>query len=463
MSTEVLHKLNSLGWEWRENGAIVTVGVDNRKIQVFVPLQKLWDIFNSHMVQHVGCPLALGIGDPFTVGGFFKSLGHAFSSAAKGVAHAASAVSKATGLTAITKAATKVVSVATNFAKSAVNATLGKIPVIGPLAKSAVSIMNAPANLVTAIASGERIDKAVLNNLKQALKDVKQIAPYAQMIISLVPGVGTGISAALGASLALASGQNITEALKAGVMSAIPGGPLVQAAAGLAADALQGKNIAQSVLNNLPISPAARTALVQGLQAAQKIAKGQNVGTALLDAGLKQLPPQFQKAVQIGVALGHAKSLQDAATSAVSAASELSSQFKVGQVATAALKALPPGIPHPPQLLQAIAKANDARASMARVVSAAQTGNAAAQQIVAAIKNPLPDVPHLARVGAPVQFVPYYIGAPLAHHRRGRGNVHIKPVQMFNQHPSFSQHPSYRPPVPNFRTFARPAFAHYAA
>lgn len=454
MSTEVLHTLNSLGWEWRENGAIVTVGVDNRKIAVFVPLQKLWDIFNRHMVEHVGCPLALGIGDPFTVGGLFGSIAKALGGVAKGVA-------KATGLTAISKAAVKVTKVATKFAAKAVNATLGKIPVIGPLANSAVSILNAPANLITAIASGERIDKAVLNNLKQALKDVKQIAPYAQMIISLVPGVGTGISAALGASLALASGQNITDALKAGVMSAIPGGPLVQAAAGLAADALQGKNIAASVLNNLPISPAAKTALVAGLDAAKKIAKGQNVAKAVLDGALKQLPPAYQKAIQIGVSLGNAKSLQDAATGAVSAAVQLSGNFKAGQVAAAALKRLPPGMRPPVQLITAVKQADAARASMARVVSAAKQGNMAATQIVAAMRNPLP-MPKLARVGAPVQFVPIYIGAPLAHHRRGRGNVRIKPLST-EHHPFYSppaaMHPAYRAPLPNFRLFARSSFA----
>lgn len=452
MSTDVLHTLNSLGWEWRENGAIVTVGVDDRKIAVFIPLQKLWEIFNRSMVEHVGCPLALGVGDPFTVGGFFSSIAKAVSSVVKPVA-------KATGITAITKAATKVASVATNFAKGAVNATLGKIPVIGPLAKSAVSIMAAPSNLVTAIANGERIDKAVLNNLKQALKDVKQIAPYAQMVVSLVPGIGTGISAALGASLALASGQNITDALKAGVLSAIPGGPLVQTAAGFAADALQGKNIAASVLNNLPISPAARTALVQGLDAAKKIAKGQNVGTALLDGALKQLPPAYQKAVQIGVALGHAKSLQQAATGAVNAAVELSGNFKAGQAAAAALKALPAGVRAPAQLVSAVKQAEAARASMARVVSAAKQGNMAATQIVAALKNPLPK-PSLARVGAPVQFVPLYIGAPLAHHRRGRGNVRITPYNT-GANPFYSapaqMHPSYRAPLPNFRHFARVA------
>jgi hypothetical protein len=443
MSTEVLHHLNSLGWEWRENGAIVTVGIDNRRIAVFVPLQKLWAIFHSHM-SGVGCPMCLGVGEPFTVGGFFKSLGHAFSSAAK-------SVSKATGLTAISNAAVKVTKVATNFAAQAVHATLGKIPVIGPLANSAISIMNAPANLVTAIASGERIDKAVLNNLKQALKDVKAIAPYAQTVLSFVPGVGSGLSAALGASLALASGQNITAALKAGVMSAIPGGPMVQTAAGIAADALQGKNIATSVINNLPIAPEAKLALVAGLHAAQQIAQGKNVATSLLDNALHALPPAYQKAIQVGVAIGHAKSLQDAATGAVSAAAELAGNFKAGQAAATALRQLPAGIPRPAQLMQAIQKANEARASMSRVVSAANQGHAAAQQIVAAMRNPLP-LPTLARVGAPVQFVPYYIGAPLSHHRRGRGNVQIQPFN-FLAH----AHPSYRPPQ------ARPVFTRYAA
>jgi len=49
-------------------------------------------------------------------------------------------------------------------------------------------------------------------------------------VISLVPGVGSGISAALGAAQALADGRPIDEAIVAGVRTAISGGPMAEMA-----------------------------------------------------------------------------------------------------------------------------------------------------------------------------------------------------------------------------------------
>lgn len=423
--SEALHTLNSLGWEWRENGVVICVRYDRDKsVSVFVPLQKVWEIFNRHFA-HVGCPLSLGVGEPFTVGGFFSSITHAVSSVAKGVA-------KATGVTAVAKAAQQVAQVAKNYGTAALN-LVAKVPIVGPLAKSAANLVTAPLGMVDAIARGGRIDKAALGALKDSLASVKQIAPYAQTVMSLVPGVGTGLSGALGASLALASGQSLNDAFLAGVKGAIPGGPLVQAAAGVAIDAMQGKPIAASVLNNLPISAQAKAALTQGLSAAQQMAKGKNVASSLLDNAVHALPPAYQKAIQVGVALGHAKNIQDAAHSALGAASELAQNYKAGQVAQNALRALPAGVRPPPQLAAAVAKATQARASMNRVISAAQQGHTAAAQVVQAMRGPLPKV---QRVGTPVQFVPVYIGAPLFNHRFApqvqarRGNVRVHPFHV---------------------------------
>ena len=54
--------------------------------------------------------------------------------------------------------------------------------------------------------------------------------PYVHSVISLVPGVGSGISAALGAAQALADGRPIDEAIVAGVRTAISGGPMAEMA-----------------------------------------------------------------------------------------------------------------------------------------------------------------------------------------------------------------------------------------
>jgi hypothetical protein len=419
--TDPLHTLNALGWEWRENGVVICVTYDrNRTVSVFVPLQKVWEIFNRHM-SGVGCPLMLGVGEPFTVGGLFSSIKHGLSSVAKGV-------SKASGLNAVASAASQVAQVAKNYGTAAVN-QIAKVPLVGPLAKSTASLLTAPIGMADQLARGGRIDRVALQGLKTSLANAKQIAPYAQTVMSFVPGVGTGLSGALGASLALASGQSLNDAFLAGVKAAIPGGPLVQSLAGVGIDALQGKPIATSIVNNLPISNQAKLALTQGLVAAQQMAKGRNVAQALLDNAVHALPEQYQKAIQVGVALGHAKSLQDAAHSAVHAAAELSQNFKAGQIAAQAIKALPAGVPHPPGLFGVLQRAQAARNTMASVVNAAQQGHPAASQIVQAMRSPLPAL--FTRVGEPTHFVPIYIGEPLPHHyghqRRGRGNVQIQP------------------------------------
>lgn len=403
--SEVLHHLNGLGWEWRENGAILRVSIDGRQTAVFVPLRKIWHAFNDELAS-VGCPLSLGVGEPFTVGGLFGSIVKAVSSAGKSVA-------KATGVTAVAKAASKVATVAKNYGAAALN-VVAKVPLIGPLAKSTSSLMLAPLGMADALARGGRIDKVVLGSLKQQLKDVKQIAPYVQTVMSVVPGVGQGLSGALGASLALADGQSLNDAFIAGVKGAIPGGPLVQAAAGLALDAMQGKPIADSVLNNLPLAPQAKQAIRAGLSAAQAMARGQRVDQALLDNALKLVPPQYQKAIQVGAAIGHAKSLQDAAGKAVSAAGDLARDYKAGQLAQAAARAIPRGLPTPPALASVIAKARAATATTNKAIAMANQGNAAARQIVAALKSPIPSG-GIQRVGTPTRFVPVYIGQPLPH------------------------------------------------
>lgn len=410
-----MHTLRGLGWDWRENGVVLKVKVQaagGRIVsqEVFVPLNRVWHEFAGEFAA-VGCPLPMMVGEPLTVGGFFKSLGSALKSVAKGVA-------KYTGTTAITKAAVKVSKIAVNYAQKAVTA-LAKIPIIGPLANAMGSLILLPASTMNALASGGRIDKVALGSLKSALSSVKAIAPYAQTVLSFVPGVGQGLSGAIGAAMALASGQSITQALMAGVKGALPGGPIAQAAFSIAADAMAGKPITTIAINAIPgLSAQAKNALMTGLDAAKRLAKGEKVAQVLVDSALHSLPPNIAKAVQIGASIAQAKSMQEAGLAAAGAATSLVGNLAKGTAAAAAIRALPSGLQPPAHLVQAVQKATAASNTLATVAAHAAAGNSAAKSIqtAAAIlkKNPL----QLLHIGMPAQVVPIYIGAPLEHHRR---------------------------------------------
>jgi hypothetical protein len=136
------------------------------------------------------------------------------------------------------------------------------------------------------IAHGQRLDRALLDAGKNQVDIFKTAAPFAQIGLSFIPGVGQGISAAIGAGLALANGKPITEALIAGVKGAIPGGPLVQQAVDLgmkaAVDVASGKRWDEIALNavrsRLPGGEAGKIAFDTGLALAQ--------GKKLQDVGL---------------------------------------------------------------------------------------------------------------------------------------------------------------------------------
>src|SRR5690606_20877823 len=105
---------------------------------------------------------------------------------------------------------------------------------------------------------------------------------------------------------------------------------LAQAAFGVAADVVQGKPLTAAAVNALPIDPAARSALIQGVTAARDLAAGKKVSQVVLDRALQNLPPEVQRAVQVGVALGQAKNLQSGAAAAVQGAAQLAATHSQG-------------------------------------------------------------------------------------------------------------------------------------
>ncbi len=191
-----------------------------------------------------------------------------------------------------------------------ISKAIKSVPVLGPVAAAAVSLETMPFSVGVQLAKGGRIDKVALGSLRTAVGNAKTIAPYAQAVVSFVPGVGQGLSGALGASLALASGHSISDAMVEAVKGAMPGGPLAVAAFNVAHSLAKGDSIDRIALNALPISENAKRAVVQGIALTKDLAAGKRVDASLIDAATKNLPPSITKALQVGTALGHAISVQ---------------------------------------------------------------------------------------------------------------------------------------------------------
>jgi hypothetical protein len=246
-----------------------------------------------------------------------------------------------------------------------VGKVIAKIPIIGG-AISAVfdfgyqSTMGIVNLAVAVVIEGQRIDQAIMSSLKKELQAFKAVAPYAQMVISVIPGIGQGVSAALSAGLALAEGQSISDVMKAGLIGALPGGPLVKAAITMGVETIQhvakgervdlatlaqtAGGIASSTLG-LPI--VAKNALLAGISTVGAIVKGQPLDKAVTDGAIKGLPISEQvknamtDATAITLDLAHGKALDrtllsriDMVSSRLPASNPLADTIKTGIAAT---------------------------------------------------------------------------------------------------------------------------------
>jgi hypothetical protein len=153
------------------------------------------------------------------------------------------------------------------------------------------------------VVEGYGVDKVALAELKKQLKDFKAVGPYAQMICSFIPGVGTYIAGAIGCGLALANGEPIGEAIMDGVEGMLPGGPLAKMAcdvakAGIEA-AVEHKKMTWTTIAQEGISAAAsaislpaeaKDALEGALTCATKLMQGQTLDRALVAGVADALP-----------------------------------------------------------------------------------------------------------------------------------------------------------------------------
>jgi hypothetical protein len=174
-------------------------------------------------------------------------------------------------------------------------------------------------NAVENIADGVRLDKVISRCAEDAAKNVTD---YGPMIVSLVPGIGTGISAAIAGGLALAQGKRIDQALMDAAVGALPGGTLAGRAARMGIAAVQGQSLDEVALGGLVDSEQERQAIRASLRLAKDVAEGKPVEQSFLnaaDVGLAALPDEIRKAVQVGTALAQGEKLQDVFISQVPA------------------------------------------------------------------------------------------------------------------------------------------------
>lgn len=193
---------------------------------------------------------------------------------------------------------------------SSIKNALKKVPVVGSPLAAVYGVAVAPAALAESLAKGQRIDKALVSNFKDQVKDIKTIAPYAAQVVTFVPGVGQGVGAAMAAATALANGQPLSAAVLSGIKGAVPGGQLAQSAFGAVQAVAQGKSLDQVAIGALPIDDQQKAALKTALSVASKIGKGQKVDAIVMEEAMKRLPPDVQKAVHVGLAVGHAANIQ---------------------------------------------------------------------------------------------------------------------------------------------------------
>lgn len=263
---------------------------------------------------------------------------------------------------------------------------VAEIPILGPIVgvTTPIHFINAANNF----ANGQRVDRAALSVLKNKIKDYKDVAPYAASVVSFVPAVGPGVGAGIAAGAALADGKRWDQIAIEAAKGAIPGGNIAKAAFDVAVATSQGKPVDQIALAALPVNDKVKQAIGAGLSLTKDLAAGKRVDQALLnrvndalniagikgraadaigssaqlaidlaagkrvdqalmnrlDDAIKLAGPEVAKALQVGTAIGTAKTIQDKVGKALTSSKALGALAEMGNAALKDNKALQNGL-----------------------------------------------------------------------------------------------------------------------
>jgi len=205
----------------------------------------------------------------------------------------------------------------------AIGAAIGKIPFVGGPLEAVWDLETLGPILSTAdaIAHGKSIDQAALGGLKSAIKDIHEVAPFVEAIISFVPGVGPVASGCIAAGLALASGEPIDQVMIDAAAAAIPGGAIVKAAYHAGVAVMSGHGDAVSELETaafsvadaagVPVPDSVKNVIATGMTATLAIAHGEKPADALINAAISQLPAAGQAAARAAQGVASGKNVAD--------------------------------------------------------------------------------------------------------------------------------------------------------
>ncbi len=212
------------------------------------------------------------------------------------------------------KDALKVAGAPIKLAAKGVNAVgnvAGKIPIVGAPVSALYDVtFAAPFKVADGIVSGKRIDKVAYENLKNSVKNAQTLAPYAQSVVSLVPGVGSGAAGIIGAANALSKGRPITAAIIEGVRGAVPGGAVGQAVFDVAYAGVSGKPITEVALSAIPLPADQKKLMMEGTRILKDIAAGKRVDQIAMNSVMARVPSEYKHAFQTGMAVAQGQNLQ---------------------------------------------------------------------------------------------------------------------------------------------------------
>jgi hypothetical protein len=242
---------------------------------------------------------------------FLGGLGRGIARAAKGVGRAATTVARVVPLSQLAAVASRVNPVST-LARAAWGGVAAGLEGKNVLSGAARAALPTPLGRFAfdagrAVLRGENLTRALKNAANAGISDVRDQLRFVQMVAPFIPGVGTGVAAALGAANALAEGKPITAALVAAARGALPGGVAAQAAFDVALNLAQGKRLSAAALDAarkaLPGGPLARAAF----DTAVAIGEGKRLQEVAIGAVRGALPGGPAAHMGFDVALGMAR------------------------------------------------------------------------------------------------------------------------------------------------------------
>lgn len=204
------------------------------------------------------------------------------------------------GLNAVIDVATSAID-KTEDALTSLRDYAGEVPGIGGLLHGVASVLAEPFSISHEIIHGQRIDRVVMHSFDRDIQTIKEVGPWVQAVISLIPGIGPLVSGAISGGVALASGMPIDDVMVAAAAGAIPGaGAFVSGSiragyhtirTAVATGNVDVSELAGTLSQQIPgLPPVAAHGIAAGVSLTQNLAQGRPVSQSALSFASSVLP-----------------------------------------------------------------------------------------------------------------------------------------------------------------------------